>query len=243
MEKEPYQILYKFSFEDGRKKHFKIMLDQETISILRPGLSKNPRWAKLKYNKCRCCPLEESNHPYCPIAVNISDIVESFKHMFSSEDCTVRCVTPERTYMKKTSTMEGISSIFGVIMATSNCPVMDFLKPMARFHLPFGTLEETMVRVTSMYLLRQYFSNKKEDRTVLDFNELDLHYARVQQVNEGLVARINPLIKKDANKNALIILHSLCKLLSMEIDVNMDSIKYLFTLKPDSPLLEDWRDE
>ena len=37
-------------------------------------------------------------------------------------------------------------------MALSGCPVLEQLKPMARFHLPFASVEETIYRAASMYL-------------------------------------------------------------------------------------------
>ena len=47
--------------------------------------------------------------------------------------------TAERNVWKDGLVQKGLSSIFGVVMAKSNCPVMNFLKPMARFHLLFST--------------------------------------------------------------------------------------------------------
>lgn len=68
--------------------------------------------------------------------------------------------TEDRAYLKVASLQEGLQGIFGLIMATSGCPHMDFLKPMARFHMPFSSSIETMVRTTSLYLLKQYFNLK-----------------------------------------------------------------------------------
>jgi hypothetical protein len=149
--------------------------------------------------------------------------------MFSYDDCVVRCTTPERTYVKKTSIMEGLSSIFGIIMATSNCPVMEVFKPMARFHLPFCTVQETVMRSTSMYLLRQYFEHKNDKPPDLDLQLLDEHYNRVKAVNEGFMARISNLVEKDADKNAINILNSYAQMLSMQIYYSLNSLEYLFT--------------
>ena len=80
------------------------------------------------------------------MALNIADIVEAFQGTVSYDRCLVRCTTPERTYLKKTSITEALFSIFGIVMATSGCPVMDFFRPMARFHLPFATTDETAFR-------------------------------------------------------------------------------------------------
>jgi hypothetical protein len=139
------------------------------------------------------------------------------------------CKTAERTYLKKTSVMEGLSAIFGVIMATSDCPRMEFLKPMARFHLPFSTIEETTVRTASMFLLAQYFKHKDDGNMKFDFKALEEHYTRVQQVNEGILRRIKSIGSEDADKNAIITLHSLSQFLSMEIDYSLGSLEYIFS--------------
>jgi len=124
--------------------------------------------------------------------------------------------------------MEGLSAIFGVIMATSDCPIMNFLKPMARFHLPFSSVEETTVRTTSMYLLGQYFKYKDQPDMKIDFKTLENYYAQVKSVNEGIIKRISNVSEKDADKNAIVTLHSLSLFLSMEIDYGLSSLEYIF---------------
>ena len=125
--------------------------------------------------------------------------------------------------------MEGLSAIFGVIMATSDCPIMNFLKPMARFHLPFSSVEETTARTASLYLLGRYFRYKDQPDTKIDFNPLENHYAQVRIVNEGIIKRISTISNQDADKNAIVTLHSLSLFLSMEIDYSLSSLEYIFT--------------
>ena len=120
-------------------------------------LHSRPDWTYLADHQCSCCALDKKNVTHCPIAVNISELVTAFKDMVSHESCNVSCITAERTVTKNTLVQDGLSSIMGIIMATSGCPTMDILKPMARFHLPFATVDEAMFRSISVYLLRQYF--------------------------------------------------------------------------------------
>lgn len=228
MDREPYKIDYEFIFSKSERKYYHILLDPEDISIIRPKQTSAPDWTTLEYRKCSECPLNPREHRHCPIAVNIFEIVETFKDMISYTECMVRVTTAERIYLKKTTIMEGLSSIFGIIMATSNCPVMDFFKPMARFHLPFSAIEETTFRVLSMFLLRQYFLDRKENTVHIDLNLLTQKYAQVNSVNEGLFSRIRSLGNKDADKNAVIMLHSLSQILSSDIDYSLDAISYLF---------------
>jgi hypothetical protein len=229
MKRNPFRFHYHFQFPDNSVKDYLIALDPNSLSLLREDMDREPAlWTRLAFEQCQCCPLTSDTHPWCPIALNIMELVHSFKDLFSYHDCSVTCEAAERSYTKKTSVMEGLSAIFGVIMATSDCPVMEFLKPMARFHLPFSTIEETTVRTASMYLLAQYFRYKDQPGMRFDFKTLENHYAKVQQVNEGLLKRINGVNSEDADKNAIITLHSLSQFLSMEIDYSLGSLESIF---------------
>jgi len=227
----PFRFDYQFQFEDGYTKNYHIALDPKTLSLIPDEHRHQPQdWTKLNYKQCSICPLVIDSHPFCPIAVNIMELVETFKDVLSYHNCTILCETEDRTYSKNTSIMEGLSAIFGVIMATSDCPIMNFLKPMARFHLPFSSVEETTVRTASMYLLSLYFRYKDQSDIIkIDFKTLENHYVQVRQVNEGIIKRISNVSKQDADKNAIVTLHSLSLFLSMEIDYSLSSLEYIFT--------------
>ena len=223
-----YEIIYEFKFENQVKKHFKIQLDSKTISIICAEPIIKREWMLLENRQCTCCTLSGDEHPYCPVAINMGELTEEFKDMVSYEKCLVRCTTMERTYLKKTSLMEGLASIFGVIIATSDCPIMTFFKPMARFHLPFSTTQETVFRVTSIYMLRQYFNSKKNLQPDMELKFLEVQYKKVRTVNCGLISRLNTIVANDADKNAINILFSISQILSREINYNLSSVKYLF---------------
>src|SRR6056297_1579661 len=125
-----YEIKYEFLLDENTKKTFAVQLDMDTISIVYPKPTDYPDWALLEKEQCECCPLSPETVEYCPIALNIAELVEEFKGSFSYDNCLVRCLTPERNYEKNTSVQEGLFSILGIIMATSNCPVMNLFKPM-----------------------------------------------------------------------------------------------------------------
>jgi hypothetical protein len=227
---QSFQFFYHFQFKDGQSKDYLVSLAPDTLSFISTvPASKMPEWVRLSYKQCCDCPLSTDHHPNCPIAVNIMELVESFKMVISYDDCLVICKTAERTYSKNTSVMEGLAAIFGVIMATSDCPVMEFLKPMARFHLPFATIEETTVRTVSMYLLAQYFKYKDQPGMKFDFKVLEKRYQKVQMVNEGLLERINSISSEDADTNAIVTLHSLSQFLSMEINYSLGQLEYIFS--------------
>lgn len=232
---DEYQVTYFFSFSDGSEKRFDIVMDPITLTILADQRTRPlPYWAKLDYHQCEGCPLDSKTHEYCPVASSMADVVEEFRDFVSYQVCDIRCDTPERSYLKTSSVQDGLFSIIGMLMAISGCPKMDFFKPMARFHLPFSSTEETMVRTTSMYLLRQYFENKNGQAPDLQLNNLNEKYQQVETVNRGILERIQGYTEKDADKNAIVILNSWAQLLSMEIDDQLVSIEYLFDTGPKS---------
>jgi len=228
MDEKEYWFHYHIKLEDGQHTHFRIALDPETLTMIPVSSGPYPAWTALSHHQCQCCPLSVQTHDVCPIAVNITDLVDRFKDILSHKNCLVVCKTMDRTYSKHTSAMEALTSVFGIIMATSNCPVMNFLKPMARFHLPFSSVEETTARSTSLFLLGQYFEYKKGRVKSFDFDRLEKSYAKVQLVNEGLLSRIRSLGNKDADKNAIITLHSLSQFLSIEMDFSLNTIAHFF---------------
>lgn len=218
---------YCFDFPDSRKKRFLIQLDPVTFEYKSSG-HVPPDWALLGVARCQCCHLDLARHDYCPIAANIAELVIAFKDIASHKSCLVSCISAARTCTKDTTVQEGLASIMGIIMATSGCPSMSILKPMACFHLPFATVEESMFRSASAYLLRQYFSHKNGENCDFFMHRIQEYYDEVQQVNEGILKRINMTSEMDADKNAIITLNSLAQILVMEVDEDLDSLKHLF---------------
>jgi hypothetical protein len=222
------QIVYSFTFPDGGTKSYTIALDHATLSHLPSSQEPPPAWARLENHQCSHCPLSPAEHPYCPVATNLSAIVEFFKDKASVAEATVTVTTDERIYVKQLPLQRGIFGVFGLVMATSACPYMDFLKPMARFHLPFSTAEETIVRSVSMYLLHQYFVAKRGGAPDLGLEQLETHYENIQKVNDGILERIKGVVENDADLNALIILQGFADLLTMAIARDLSKIEPLF---------------
>ncbi|HID70922.1 MAG TPA: hypothetical protein EYP35_10840 [Desulfobacterales bacterium] len=218
---------YCFDFPDNSKKRFLINLDPETFEY-KASDNTPPDWALLGVARCECCQLDIATHDYCPISANIADLVFAFKDTASHKSCLVSCISTARTCSKETTVQEGLASIMGIIMATSGCPSMSILKPMACFHLPFATVEEAMYRSVSAYLLRQYFSHQDGENCDFFMHRIQDHYSEVQQVNEGILKRINMTFEMDADKNAIVTLNALAQILVMEVDEDLDSLKNLF---------------
>ena len=221
-------IHYHFLFEGKDEIEFRIDLRLNDLLNLSTNSRKYPDWAKLEYEKCRNCPLNSYQHTYCPIAANLVDIIEKFSEFKSFEKVLTRVETPHRTYEKVAQLQVGLGSIIGIIMVTSGCPVMSVLRPMVRFHLPFATIEETMFRSASCYLLGQYFQNKKQNKPDWSLEGLAEAYEQIQIVNHGMTDRLRSITKEDANINAIVVLDVFAKALPSSIFVELSELEYLF---------------
>ncbi len=198
------RFIYIYKFADGTSKSFDIRLRQTDLLLIANRPADIPLWAALPFNKCGHCPLKDEEHTYCPVAANLSGIVEEFKNFLSHEKVSVTVVCEERIYGKETTVQGGLSPLLGIIMTTSGCPVMEQLKPMVRFHLPFASLDETIFRGVSMYLLAQYFRQQDGGAASLSLDGLGPIYTEVGMVNRDFANRMRAAAKKDANVNALV---------------------------------------
>ncbi len=231
------QVSYVFEFPTGEIFQYDLRIDATTLSLVPETEEADgtevtyPDWTRLGHCQCQHCPLPENDQPRCPISVNVAQLVDAFRDVYSTLPVKISVHTDERTYLKEGPVQRGLASILGLIMATSGCPHMNFLKPMARFHLPFATSEETIVRSTSMYLLAQYFIARRGEAPDMKLTKLDEAYARVQKVNFGVSARIRSAAETsrgDASSNAVVILFTVAQLLSTAIEENLDAIEDLF---------------
>lgn len=222
-------ISYKFTKENNETQIFKIQLEPTTLKLIHEPFNDLPNWTDLTFHQCPNCTLNEEDTPYCPVAANIVEIVEVFKDSKSFENSTVQITTLERGYYKKASLQQGVSSILGIIMATAGCPILSQLRPMARFHLPFASTEETIYRAISMYLVKQYFNNQNGIEPDWELSGLINIYKDIREVNKAFFKRLSSLQGKDANVNALIILDNFANYINFSIDRHkLSKIKWMF---------------
>jgi hypothetical protein len=226
---------YKFTLSDGNIKEFDVELDSETLSFTGKKKRSYPEWTRLPYRKCPNCPLSDAQNPQCPIAANLVDVVEFFKDSVSHEEVDVEITTEARRYVNHTALQSGISSLIGIYMVTSGCPVMDKLRPMVRTHLPFATGEETMYRALSMYLLAQYFVYKRGQRPDWDLENLAEIYEEIGTVNKSFCQRLTGTNIQDAILNAMVTLDCFAMFTDNSIRTkNLAEIEHLFHAYLDS---------
>jgi hypothetical protein len=221
--------LYKFKFQDGTEKHFDVVLNETTLELQRVDPNPKPEWTKLKYSQCQNCPLPDSVE-YCPVAVSLAGLVESFSDSVSYEAAEVTVETAQRTYFKKTTLQKGLSAIIGIYMSTSNCPVTDKLRPMTRFHLPFANSIETFFRSVSSYLTAQFLLLQRGQTPDWELKGLQEIYKEVNTVNKGMTARLHRATEKDANINAVVILHSFGDGITYFIESGLTDLEPMFEI-------------
>ena len=219
---------YEFTFEDGKKKSFMVDFDSESLKSKLPDGSQYPDWAQLEVDQCKSCPLTSEDFLYCPLAVNLVPIIYWSKDLRSYDEVDVSITSVERKVHVHTSLQRAISSLLGLLMSSSACPKMKFLRPLARFHLPLATHEETIFRTVSASLLRSYLKGKDNKNIADALIELKQQYQELQEVNQCIADRIRGAIEKDAAVNAIVLLDVLSKQVSYSIDDSLQQIKYLF---------------
>ena len=221
------QYRYRFLFEDGTEKSFNVALDEETLELVTEELKENPEWTKLKFSQCENCPLSDSVE-YCPTALSLSGLVREFKDSVSYTSAQVTVESRERTFVKKTTLQKGLSAIIGIYMSTSNCPVLSMMRPMTRFHLPFANSFETFYRSISSYLTAQFLLLRRGETPDWDLKGLQDIYKQVNTVNKGMTARLHRATEKDANINAVVILHSFGDGISYFIESGLSDLEPMF---------------
>jgi hypothetical protein len=226
---EPLHIQYNFEFMDGQKKVIDLFLNAETFDLLLYDVPEElPPWAALDFYKCTICELDSKTNSYCPIAVQLVKIIETCKKLLSQETILVSIITTNRATYREKSAQKGIVSLLGLIMATSGCPHTRFFKPMARYHLPFASTEETIYRAASMYLLAQYFIRRKGKEADLELEGLKQIYYNVHLINEAMVDRLRSIDDKEVAMNAVIFLDIFARTLPRSIDESLKEIQYLY---------------
>jgi len=201
---DSFQIDYHFEFTPALSRSFSISLDRSNLQVSPADVTTPPAWTALDFNCCPACRLDPQKYSECPVALNLVEVVETFKDFVSYDEVTVTVTTAERTYSKKCDLQTGLSPLLGIIMVASGCPTMDLLKPNVRFHLPFTSLEEMAYRSFTMYLLGQYYRQRQGKEVDWSFAGFSSIFDQVTELNSAFSERLLIAAKKDASINALV---------------------------------------
>ena len=222
------KIRYCFRLPDNTLEDFKFELNPRNLEFGGSLPKCLPSWTKLEFQQCANCPLDAVAQPHCPLAANIYNIVQRFDGLNSYDEITVEVVTEQRWIAQRTTAQLAISSMMGLVIAACGCPHTAFFKPMAWFHLPLASEEETLFRAASFYMLAQYYCQKEGHTADFEFEGLAKIYQNVQTVNGAIARRLRAATANDSSVNAIVILDSFAQIVPFAIEESLEELRYLF---------------
>ncbi|WP_252271499.1 DUF6901 family protein [Pseudomonas subflava] len=217
-------IEYRITLDDNHQFSYRIELDRQYDP---QGAEATPKWTRLEHNQCSNCPLSKDQYSRCPAAVDLHRVIEDFHGLPAVKKAHVWVRTPEREYTKQVGLEEGLRSLLGVIMATSACPVLGRLRPMAQNHLPFASSQEFILRTISLYLARQYFNFREGRRPDWELKGLVRQFQQLQLVNQAFWQRILDVCEGDSNLKAFLTFFSMSSSLTVSMETQLQKIRPL----------------
>lgn len=224
---ETITIQYRISSPDFTEL-FEMTLDAQRIELVHGQALDYPSWVNLDYHQCPNCTLDSGDTPFCPLTVNLFHMVTSFEHALSYDEIQLEVMTAERVVTQKTTIQRALCSLAGLAIAASACPHTHFFKPMARFHLPLATAEETIYRTTSMYMLAQYLRQKAGKAVDFEFDGLKSIYRNIELINRAVSERLRAASQTDCVVNGVILLDMFAKTLPFAVGESLAEIRHLF---------------
>lgn len=221
-------LRYDFTLPDGSVRPFEVQLRLPDLQLVNRPAGPPPAWTRLENHRCIHCPLRAEDHPHCPVAVNLAEVIEVFRDCLSHEEVTVTIRTEARDYHRRVAIQGGLSALMGLVMATSGCPILDRLRPMAATHLPFATLDETLVRSLGSYLLAQYFRRRRGLAPDWELAGFATIYDDVATLNRCFRQRLGTIEMQDANFNALVHLDCFAQFGALSVEGGLDDLEPVF---------------
>ena len=215
-------IEYRISLDDHHQFDYRIELDRAYDPAQADAA---PSWTRLERQQCSNCPLSKDAFSHCPAAVDLQRVIEDFRGLPAFKKAAVWVRTPEREYTKQVSLEEGLRALLGVIMATSACPVLGKLRPMAHNHLPFANNQEFILRAVSLYLARQYFNFREGRHADWELKGLVRMFQQLQMVNQAFWQRIHDTCEGDSNLKAFLTFFSLSSSMTYSLETQLQKIR------------------
>jgi len=225
---EKPELIYQFTLDDKSVLEYHFIGSDNGLTLEPPKDHFINEWMALKHNQCDNCPLEPETHNHCPVAHNLSFLLDDWQKVVSFDNITLNVLTIHRTITAKTTAQRALSSLLGLVMATSDCPHTQFFRPMAQFHLPLSTPEETAFRAISTHLVTQFFRQKEGLEAKFNLDGLVEVYNNMHTVNISMKKRIESAVEKDAAMNAVVLLDILAITFPNYLDDELEKLKPLF---------------
>lgn len=196
-------VHYRFRFEDGSTWECDVAAKDGGQALTAASL---PDWTRLGFHQCSHCPLSTEEHRHCPYAVALVEPARVTATRVSHEPVRVTVTSRSRTITANTTLQRAMGSLLGLVGPFSGCPVTRVLRPMARFHLPLSSPDETLFRTFGTYLLGQYLRQRRgleADWTMASLSEL---YGDLRRLNHGMSSRLRAAQEEDAGVNSFVLL-------------------------------------
>lgn len=212
-----------------RQEVFDFSLDPQTFALNNPLPADKPAWVELPFKQCNHCPLNTGTHSHCPLALHLVDVVERLHDTRSIDEVQLTVVTAERKVSQTTQLQQALSSMLNLISSTCGCPKGEKLRPLARFHLPLATEEESAFHVSGMFLLAQYLLNTERGSGQFSFSDLSTQYEELHTVYRAIASRIQFATDSDSLKNAIALQDMHATLIPLLLEDQLAEIRGLFS--------------
>lgn len=226
---EPISITYRIELNDKTTEVFDFNLDAKSFELISEPVVNPPNWTELAFKQCSHCPLKLEEHTHCPMALQLHKVVERFHDTRSIDEVKLEVITEDRTVVQTTALQRVLSSMLGLIFPTCGCPKTAYMRPMARFHLPLASEEETVFRVAGMYLVAQYFLTHNGKKGQFAFDGLISIYEDFHILNKAIASRLQYATDSDSSKNAITLLDMYSSLVPMLLEDQLAEIRGFFT--------------
>jgi len=227
------RITYRFFASTEFPLSVELLFDRKTFRLTLPQDTPRPDWARLAFNRCPNCTLPK-DAAYCPAALGIARFLPAFEARVSHEKAVIEVETGHRTIVSKSTFQAGMASLIGLVCATSGCPLTKFLRPMARFHLPFADEQETLFRSFATWLLMSLVKQRTSGgSSPITLEGLKDNYRALSVMNTCLGNRIRNSVSRDAALNAVVILDLFAQIAPDNIDGDFEDIMEAFTVEDD----------
>lgn len=153
-------ITYRFIFSDGLRHEVALHLRADSLEPVGWKPTHPPSWTALEFHRCNNCPLQPDKNPYCPAALHLARLVDDVNAFDPAEPIMLEVVTADRTFRQSTTVQRALGSLIGLLISVSGCPQAAVFRPIARFHLPLASEEETIFRAMAACLLGQMFRDR-----------------------------------------------------------------------------------
>ena len=160
---------------------------------------------------------------------------------FSSESASPNASNPgpmldvvagARTTVKHTDMQDALRSFIGLQMSTSGCPAFDRLRPLARFHLPFASPEETLWRVAGSFAVDAFHRGLNRAQWWAELRE---QYTQLGAMNRAFCQRLRARLPGDAGVNAMVNLFSLSMCVKDELEDEVTALAMLLGASTTAP--------